>query len=165
MRVTSKGRYSIQAALDLAFHFSGKPVRLQEISDRQTISIHYLEQIFRRLRKGFVVESTRGPGGGYAFSRAMKEISVKDVLIHAGENIDPALDFKHAVKGQENETLELFVARRFFEELGSVILNYLSNSSLENLIKGAQGNFEKFKARSSQPQPSSADVLQDSRLS
>src|SRR5579885_2459388 len=85
MRLTSKGRYAVRAILDLTFNSNGRPVRLQEISERQKISLHYLEQLFRRLRKGAVVKSVRGPGGGYVLSRSMDEISVKDVIVSEGE--------------------------------------------------------------------------------
>jgi Rrf2 family protein len=78
--------------LDLTFNSSGNPVRLQEISTRQSISLHYLEQLFRKLRTGKVVKSVRGPGGGYVLARSMDEISVKDVLDCVGENINPARD-------------------------------------------------------------------------
>ena len=92
MRLTSKGRYAVRAMLDLTFHSSGNPVRLQEISTRQSISLHYLEQLFRKLRTGKVVKSVRGPGGGYVLARSMDEISMKDVLDCVGENINPARD-------------------------------------------------------------------------
>src|SRR6478672_9129179 len=92
MRLTSKGRYAVRAMLDLTFHSNGNPVRLQEISTRQSISLHYLEQLFRKLRTGKVVKSVRGPGGGYVLSRSMDEISIKDVLDCVGENINPARD-------------------------------------------------------------------------
>src|SRR4051812_44810367 len=86
MRLTSKGRYAVRAILDLSFNSNGKPVRLQEISDRQSISLHYLEQLFRRLRKGSVVKSVRGPGGGYVLARSMDDIAVKEILTSVGEN-------------------------------------------------------------------------------
>ena len=92
MRLTSKGRYAVRAMLDLTFHSSGNPVRLQEISTRQAISLHYLEQLFRKLRTGRVVKSVRGPGGGYVLARSMDEITIKDVLECVGENINPAKD-------------------------------------------------------------------------
>src|SRR5690606_20178389 len=92
MRLTSKGRYAVRAMLDLAFFSNGNPVRLQEISTRQSISLHYLEQLFRKLRTGRVVKSVRGPGGGYVLARSMDEISVRDVLDCVGENINPAKD-------------------------------------------------------------------------
>ena len=69
MRLTSKGRYAVRAMLDLTANSKGNPVRLQEISTRQNISLHYLEQLFRKLRKGQVVKSVRGPGGGYFLQR------------------------------------------------------------------------------------------------
>src|SRR5690606_32423753 len=86
MRLTSKGRYAVRAMLDLTVHSNGNPVRLQEISRRQAISLHYLEQLFRKLRTGSVVKSVRGPGGGYVLSRSMDEISIRDILGSVGEN-------------------------------------------------------------------------------
>ena len=80
MRLTSKGRYAVRAMLDLTAHSGGNPVRLQEISTRQNISLHYLEQLFRKLRNGSAVKSVRGPGGGYVLSRGMDQITIKDVL-------------------------------------------------------------------------------------
>ena len=97
MRLTSKGRYAVRAMLDLTFNSNGNPVRLQEISSRQSISLHYLEQLFRKLRTGKVVKSVRGPGGGYVLSRAMDEISVKDILECVGENINPLKTNMHCI--------------------------------------------------------------------
>ena len=70
MRLTSKGRYAVTAMLDLALHVHEGPVTLAGISERQGISLSYLEQLFTRLRKHGLVTSTRGPGGGYSLSRA-----------------------------------------------------------------------------------------------
>ena len=88
MRLTSKGRYAVRAMLDLTKHSNGNPVRLQEISDRQNISLHYLEQLFRKLRNGQAVKSVRGPGGGYVLARNMDQISIRDILECVGENIN-----------------------------------------------------------------------------
>ena len=65
MRLTTRGRYAVTAMLDLALHSQSRPVSLAEISERQTISLSYLEQLFSRLRKAGLVDSVRGPGGGY----------------------------------------------------------------------------------------------------
>ena len=71
---------------------NGNPVRLQEISNRQNISLHHLEQLFRKLRNRQAVKSVRGPGGGYVLARHMDEISVKDILDCVGETLTPARD-------------------------------------------------------------------------
>ncbi len=146
MRLTSKGRYAVRAMLDLTFHSNGNPVRLQEISSRQAISLHYLEQLFRKLRTGRVVKSVRGPGGGYVLARSMDEISVKDILECVGENINPARDISGLpssgveVKTQEGETTkidttEFQLTRGFFENLGILMQEYLTTTTLGDLSR------------------------------
>ena len=141
MRLTSKGRYSVRAILDLSFNSNGKPVRLQEISDRQNISLHYLEQLFRRLRKGSVVKSVRGPGGGYVLARSMDEISVKDVLISVGENINPAKDIL-GTGDLKSDTVEFLLTKTYFENLGTIMQDYLSTTSVGDLLRKARGQQE-----------------------
>jgi Rrf2 family iron-sulfur cluster assembly transcriptional regulator len=146
MRLTSKGRYAVRAMLDLTFHSSGNPVRLQEISTRQAISLHYLEQLFRKLRTGRVVKSVRGPGGGYILARSMDEISIKDVLECVGENINPAKDISGLPssgvdsKTTEGETIrintmEFRLTRGFFENLGILMQEYLTTTTLGDLSR------------------------------
>ncbi len=88
MKLTSKGRYAVTAMLDLALHSQSGPVTLAGISERQGISLSYLEQLFTRLRKQGLVKSTRGPGGGYSLSRAAGEVAVADVVTAVDENVD-----------------------------------------------------------------------------
>lgn len=136
MRLTSKGRYAVRAMLDLATQSNGNPVRLQEISTRQSISLHYLEQLFRKLRNGGVVKSVRGPGGGYVLSRSMNEITVKDVLGCVGENINPAKD----ILGSESETtntVEYHLSRNYFMNLGTIMKEYLETTTLGDLTRRA----------------------------
>ena len=100
-----------------------------EISKRQNISLHYLEQLFRKLRNGQVVKSVRGPGGGYVLSRSMDEITVKDVLDSVGENINPAKD----ILGSEAElanTIEYRLSKKYFSDLGVMMRDYLVTTSL-----------------------------------
>lgn len=85
MRLTTKGRYAVTAVLDLAFHQQGGPVSLADISERQAISLSYLEQLFSKLRKNEIVSSTRGPGGGYKLSHPTEEVSVVDIIIAVDE--------------------------------------------------------------------------------
>lgn len=134
MRLTSKGRYAVRAMLDLTTNSNGNPVRLQEISTRQNISLHYLEQLFRKLRNGQVVKSVRGPGGGYVLARSMDEICIKDVLECVGENINPAKD----ILGSEAEsanTTEYFLSRNYFQNLGTIMKEYLETTTLGDLIR------------------------------
>jgi len=88
MRLTTKGRYAVTAMLDLALRQDQGPISLAEISERQGISLSYLEQLFTRLRRTDVVKSTRGPGGGYTLSRAAEEISVAEVITAVDEKVD-----------------------------------------------------------------------------
>jgi Rrf2 family iron-sulfur cluster assembly transcriptional regulator len=88
MKLTTKGRYAVTAMLDLAMHCGQGPVKLAEISERQGISLSYLEQLFTRLRKEGLVVSTRGPGGGYALSRPSLQIAVADVISAVDESVD-----------------------------------------------------------------------------
>jgi Rrf2 family iron-sulfur cluster assembly transcriptional regulator len=149
MRLTSKGRYAVRAMLDLTFNSNGNPVRLQEISTRQSISLHYLEQLFRKLRTGKVVKSVRGPGGGYVLARSMDEISVKDVLDCVGENINPARDIIGIpssgieIMKDENgndvngivDTSEFHLTKGYFENLGNIMQEYLATTTLGDLMR------------------------------
>ncbi|CCQ11055.1 Iron-sulfur cluster regulator IscR [Pseudoalteromonas luteoviolacea B = ATCC 29581] len=88
MKLTSKGRYAVTAMLDVALHASIGPVPLADISERQEISLSYLEQLFARLRKHGLVSSVRGPGGGYLLGREAGAISVGDVISAVDESVD-----------------------------------------------------------------------------
>ena len=116
-------------------------MRLQEISERQNISLHYLEQLFRRLRKGSVVKSVRGPGGGYVLARSMDEISIKDVLTSVGENINPARDLVGS-GDVKSDTVEFLLTKSYFENLGTIMQEYLTTTSVGDLIRKARGSKE-----------------------
>jgi len=88
MRLTTKGRYAVTAMLDLALHAKGGPVSLSDISERQGISLSYLEQLFSKLRRGHLVSSVRGPGGGYQLSRDMHQVQVAQVIDAVNESVD-----------------------------------------------------------------------------
>ena len=87
MRLTTKGRYAVTAMLDLALHAQNGPVSLADISERQGISLSYLEQLFAKLRRGNLVSSVRGPGGGYQLSRDMRVIQVAQVIDAVNESV------------------------------------------------------------------------------
>ncbi len=86
MRLTTKGRYAVTAILDLALHQEGGSVPLAAISERQDISLSYLEQLFAKLRRNEIVSSTRGPGGGYKLKYSTDEISVSDIILAVDES-------------------------------------------------------------------------------
>ncbi|MGO2393477.1 MAG: Fe-S cluster assembly transcriptional regulator IscR [Halomonas sp.] len=88
MRLTTKGRYAVTAMLDLALHAHNGPTSLSDISQRQEISLSYLEQLFARLRRAGLVDSVRGPGGGYLLSQPPAAISVSNVIDAVNESVD-----------------------------------------------------------------------------
>ncbi|MCV2402587.1 Fe-S cluster assembly transcriptional regulator IscR [Marinomonas sp. C2222] len=88
MRLTTKGRYAVTAMLDLALHSDQGPVSLSDISNRQGISLSYLEQLFSKLRKSVLVTSVRGPGGGYRLSRLKEDIFVAQIVDAVNESVD-----------------------------------------------------------------------------
>lgn len=145
MRLTSKGRYAVRAMLDLTMHSNGNPVRLQEISTRQNISLHYLEQLFRKLRNGQSVKSVRGPGGGYVLARPMEEISIKDVLDCVGENTNPAKDIIGS-EAETSNTVELHLSKDYFQNLGKIMKDYLTTTSLGDLARQAAATEAKIKS-------------------
>jgi Rrf2 family transcriptional regulator, iron-sulfur cluster assembly transcription factor len=88
MRLTTKGRFAVTAMIDLALRHHSGPVTLAAISQRQEISLSYLEQLFGKLRRHQLVESTRGPGGGYTLAKKASEITVADIILSVDEPID-----------------------------------------------------------------------------
>jgi Rrf2 family iron-sulfur cluster assembly transcriptional regulator len=132
MRLTTKGRFAVTAMIDLAMHHGSGPVTLAEISGRQRISLSYLEQLFGKLRRHKLVESVRGPGGGYNLARDMGEVSVTEIILAVDEPIDAT-----QCGGKENchddrkcLTHDLWASlnQRIFDYLGGVNLRQLVDS-------------------------------------
>ena len=88
MRLTTKGRFAVTAMIDLGLRHQSSPVTLAAISQRQKISLSYLEQLFGRLRRHALVESTRGPGGGYTIAKPLREVTVADIILAVDEPLD-----------------------------------------------------------------------------
>jgi len=88
MKLTTKGRYAVTAMLDLSLNNDSGPVSLLEISERQSISLSYLEQLFSKLRRQGLVKSMRGPGGGYSLSKKPEEIAISNIIMAVDENLD-----------------------------------------------------------------------------
>lgn len=129
MKLTTKGRYAVTAMLDLAIHAHAKPVPLADISQRQGVSLSYLEQLFSRLRKGNLVDSARGPGGGYRLARDANEIAVVDVLKAIDENIEMTnCDQQANCQGGEpclTHDLWMDLSKRIYEFLSDISLGQL----------------------------------------
>ncbi len=130
MRLTTKGRYAVTAMLDLAIHYEDGPITLADISQRQGISLSYLEQLFAKLRRKGLVDSTRGPGGGYRLSRIPAEIPVADVIIAVDEKLETT---RCGGLGNCQED-ERCLTHDLWTELSDQIYNFLSGISLGNLV-------------------------------
>ncbi|HHM05106.1 MAG TPA: Rrf2 family transcriptional regulator [Gammaproteobacteria bacterium] len=141
MRLTTKGRYAVTAMLDLALHANEKPVPLAEISQRQGISLSYLEQLFSRLRKRELVVSARGPGGGYRLSREPGTIAIVDILSAIDENIDAT-----RCGGEGNcQEGEPCLTHELWCELSKQIYNFLNGITIGDLVQ--RGSIKEIAAR------------------
>jgi Rrf2 family iron-sulfur cluster assembly transcriptional regulator len=135
MRLTTKGRFAVTAMLDLALHEGGRPVTLASISERQDISLSYLEQLFSRLRQQGLVKSVRGPGGGYRLGREPKSISVSDIIRAVDEQIDAT-----QCGGNENcHDERRCMTHDLWTALNYKILEYLESVSLAQLVASQTG--------------------------
>lgn len=130
MRLTTKGRFAVTAMLDLALQDDDKPVTLAGISERQGISLSYLEQLFSRLRRNGLVKSVRGPGGGYRVARNTRDISVSEIISAVDELIDAT-----QCGGKENcHDDRRCMTHDLWASLNTKILEYLSGVSLADLV-------------------------------
>lgn len=130
MRLTTKGRYAVTAMLDLALHYDQGAVTLAEIAKRQGISLSYLEQLFARLRRNGLVDSVRGPGGGYNLAHDPAKISVADIVVAINENIDARrCGGKANCNGDER-----CLTHELWEELSDRIHGFLAGISLADLV-------------------------------
>lgn len=130
MKLTSKGRYAVTAMLDIALNQSKGPITLAMISERQDISLSYLEQIFAKLKKYDLVLSARGPGGGYRLSRDANEISVNQIIAAVNEDLDP-----RKCRGKENcKGGDECLSHELWTELSIMIEEFLDNVTLQEVI-------------------------------
>lgn len=132
MRLTTKGRFAVTAMVDLAIRGSKGPVTLAGISERQRISLSYLEQLFGKLRRNNVVSSVRGPGGGYCLARPASKITIVDIVVAVDEPLDATnCDAKgNCHDGQPCLTHDLWYG------LNTAIHEYLSKINLQQLVDG-----------------------------
>jgi len=131
MRLTTKGRYAVTAMLDLAVHATKGPITLADISQRQGISLSYLEQLFSKLRKRELVASARGPGGGYRLSRDANEINVAEVIAAVDEKVDAT-----RCAGQGNcQNGEECLTHQLWTDLSDQLYDFLNGISLGQLVE------------------------------
>ena len=130
MRLTTKGRFAVTAMLDLALNSTDGPVTLAGISARQKISLSYLEQLFGKLRRRELVESVRGPGGGYHLARDPAAVSVADIICAVEECIDST-----QCGGRENcHENQRCMTHDLWAELNDTVYGFLSGVKLSHLV-------------------------------
>jgi len=131
MRLTTKGRFAVTAMLDLALNGSDGPVTLAGISERQKISLSYLEQLFGKLRRRDLVESVRGPGGGYFLARDASLLSVADIVRAVEEPLDST-----QCGGRENcHDSHRCMTHDLWEELNATVYGFLAGVKLSHLVE------------------------------
>jgi len=132
MKLTTKGRFAVTAMIDLALRHEGGPVTLAGISERQKISLSYLEQLFGKLRRNGIVDSVRGPGGGYCLAKPAGKINVAEIVLAVDEPLDATNcgDKGDCVDGRPCLTHDLWSG------LNKRIYEYLEGVTLQQLVDG-----------------------------
>jgi len=136
MQLTTKGRYAVTAMLDLASKESSKPETLDKISQRQNISLSYLEQLFAKLRKASLVKSVRGPGGGYLLNVSPEEITLTEIIEAVDENIDlrRCQGLRNCLRGKQ------CLSHHLWCEVSDQIRDFLSTRNLQQVIDDYNAN-------------------------
>jgi Rrf2 family iron-sulfur cluster assembly transcriptional regulator len=138
MRLTTKGQYAVRAVVTLVLKANDRPVTLKEISEIEGISLHYLEQLFSKLRKGNIVKSIKGPGGGYVLARDPDEITVGDIIEMVEEPISPVACVDEGTDGVACTRSDVCTTRWVWAELGEKIKDFLGSVTVSDLCKEAQ---------------------------
>ena len=134
MKLTTKGRYAVMAMADLATNAVGEPVSLAEISLRQNISLAYLEQIFRKLKKNKLVKSSRGASGGYLLEKSASEIKLSNIIFAVDEEVKMLNCKKESKKGCNNK-LTKCITHDLWDQLDHHINIFFEKVKLQDLVK------------------------------
>lgn len=131
MRLTTKGRFAVTAMLDVALYGQAQPVSLTAISERQNISLSYLEQLFGKLRRAELVNSVRGPGGGYILAKAADQINIAQIVAAAEDKLDATQCHGTATCNRGSPCL----THQLWENLNQTIDAYLRGITLEQILQ------------------------------
>ncbi len=136
MRLTTKGRFAVTAMIDLALRQNSGPITLAAISERQNISLSYLEQLFGKLRRHELVDSVRGPGGGYTLAKFAREITIADIIFAVDEPIDAtSCGSKTDCSTGKNGALSgKCMTHDLWTRLNRTVVDYLDSVSLQDLV-------------------------------
>lgn len=138
MRLTTKGRFAVTAMADLAERHGRGPVTLASISERQKISLSYLEQLFGKLRKHNIVVAVRGPGGGYYLARPASMITIADIIVAVDENVDATL-----CGGMGNcDDNKQCITHNLWMGLNEILHKYMAEYNLQQLVDNYAKNDE-----------------------
>jgi len=145
MKLTSKGRYAVMAMADLAKNRVKEPTSLTEISLRQGISIAYLEQLFLKLRKNNLVQSSRGPAGGYVLSKPPEEIKLLSIINAVDEKIKTIKCRKESKRGCNGKSIKC-ITHNLWDDLETHINKFFESNTLEDILfKEVRNNSEELK--------------------
>ena len=133
MKLTSKGRYAVMAMADLAKNYTHKPISLTEISLRQGISISFLEQLFLKLRKNNLVQSVRGPSGGYVLTKLPEEIKLSNIINAVDEKIKTLKCRKESKRGCNHKSIKC-IAHNLWDDLEAHINKFFENNTLNDIL-------------------------------
>lgn len=141
MRMSTKAQYAVRAMVNLNLYSDGSPVKLRDISVRENISLTYLEQLFVKLRRGEIVKSVRGPGGGYVLARPAAEIQVDEIIDSVEESLVPVscMDPKNGCACDDQ-----CVTHNVWHGLGERIRTFLASITLDELTTEAQAKLGKI---------------------
>ena len=145
MKLSSKGRYAVMAMADLAKNYVKDPTSLTAISLRQGISISYLEQLFLKLRKNNLVQSTRGPSGGYVLRKPPEEIKLLSIINAVDEKIKTLKCRKESKRGCNHKSIKC-ITHNLWDELEIYINKFFENNTLNDILfKEVKSNSEELK--------------------
>ena len=135
MKISTKGRYALNALIDIALNEGDRPISLSDIALRQQVSLNYLEQLFVKLRRNNVVKSVRGANGGYKLAKPSEKIRLSEILGAVDENVN-ALHIGRGAQRSEKASEAKDLADKFWEQLSSTVFLSLHQTRLGDLVDG-----------------------------
>jgi len=142
MKLTNKGRYAVMAMADLAKTSTSQPISLSEISLRQGISISFLEQIFLKLKKNNLVQSSRGPTGGYLLTKSPNEIKLLNIIEAVDEKVKTVGCKKESKKGCNGKSIKC-ITHNLWDDLEAHINHFFEKNTLHDIIYREDANYQK----------------------
>lgn len=164
MKLTTKGRFAVTAMIDLAMRQHNGPVTLSEISSRQDISLSYLEQLFGKLRRVDIVQSTRGPGGGYSLSREDKMISIAEIITAVDEPIDATQCGNKGNCQSKRGHIGECMTHDLWSNLNKKMVDYLQSVTLHDVVSAQKGREIPIVTSFGKNKPMMSSPIDDKRI-